>query len=345
MRPGAFFVFHARTGLRVGAVLAAALAGFGVAPYLHAEPVGLWVRQAAAPALGPVPAVAGEGRAAADATGQADWVEAWKAWAVAHASGAAWPGTATLQVAAAAPETSQPAISSDLSAPARQPSNPAWQSGRTPARGPMVAIYHTHTSEMYRMPGFSPSDPLEYHRFGTVDTGVVRVGDALAQTLDALGVSVVHVTTIHDYPKFDLAYARSRETVRALVERYPSLRLIIDLHRDAPQEDNALVTSVDGAEAAQVAIVIGTGSGGPQARANLVAARALANALDARFPGVFRRVMERPGRTYNQEVHPGAVLIEIGSYRTDEGAAIRTARLLAQAIADVLLARPSARDA
>lgn len=147
----------------------------------------------------------------------------------------------------------------------------------------------------------------------------------------------MHDATLHDTPDFTAAYARSLQTARALAARYPSLRLLIDLHRDAPQEGGALSTSVDGEEVARIAIVVGTGEGGREGARNMAVARLLADELELRFPGVLRRIIAQPGRRYNQQVHPGALLVEIGSYRSREEAALRTARLLAQAIAAMLL--------
>lgn len=206
-----------------------------------------------------------------------------------------------------------------------------------------VAVYHTHASEMYRTGSFAPEDPEAYHRFGTPDTGVVRVGARLVRALNEYGIPAVHVTTLHDTPDFRDAYARSLETARALVRRYPSLRLLIDLHRDAPQEGGELLASVEGEEVARIAIVVGSGDGGREGAPNLQAARLLAQELDLRFPGLLRRIMVHPGRRYNQQVHPGALLVEIGSYRSREEAALRAARLLAQAVAAMLLSHPFPR--
>ena len=215
---------------------------------------------------------------------------------------------------------------------------PAPLAGRALRRpGVKVAIYHTHTSEMYRRPDFQPQRPEEYHRFGSTETGVVRVGRALAAALEELGVPAVHVTTIHDYPDHAAAYARSRQTVEDLVARYPDLVLLLDVHRDAPQEGGGLMALVDGEDVARIALVVGTGPDGRSNAANLAMARRLAAVAERQFPGWMRRIITVPGRHYNQHLHPGALLVEVGSYRTWEAAAVRGARLLALVVAEVVL--------
>ncbi len=202
-----------------------------------------------------------------------------------------------------------------------------------------VAIYHTHTSEEYAPPGGQGGQVASYHRFGTPQTGIVRVGRALAESLRRLGVPTVHVEAVHDYPDYPMAYARSRETVRSLIERYPELELLIDLHRDAPQDGDSLVARVGGREVARVALVVGRGPLSPLPAPNRGIAEELARVADSRFPGLMRRILEVSGRTYNQDLHPAALLVEIGSYRTDERAAVRAAQLLAEVIAETLRRR------
>lgn len=220
------------------------------------------------------------------------------------------------------------------------PAGPAWERIPRAARY-LVAIYHTHTSEEYAGPESRDVDGGPYHRFGTSETGIVRVGRALAEALRRLGIPTLHIQAVHDYPDYRTAYARSRETVRSLVERYPELQLIIDLHRDAPQEGGYLVTQVDGREVARIALVVGAGGRREAPLPNRLMAEELTRVADSRFPGLMRRILEVAGRTYNQDLHPGSLLVEIGSYRTDEQAAVRAARLLAVVIAEALRRRAS----
>lgn len=204
--------------------------------------------------------------------------------------------------------------------------------------GPLVAIYHSHTSEMYRTDFFAPAHPDEYHRFNATDTGIVLVGEALAARLRGYGIGVVHSRRIHDWPVHALAYRRSRETVQQLIERYPTLRIILDVHRDSPE---GLTAVVAGRPVGRVMIVIGSGEEGrvgpnPTWRENLALARGLEAIMNHRYPGLHRRTWVRRDARFNQDLHPGMLLLEIGSYDTHIDEALMAAQLVADAIAEWL---------
>ena len=61
----------------------------------------------------------------------------------------------------------------------------------------------------------------------------VRVGDALAEALEAYGLHVLHCTTLFDYPDYTGAYTRSGAAVEEYLAAYPGIRIVIDLQRDA----------------------------------------------------------------------------------------------------------------
>jgi len=207
--------------------------------------------------------------------------------------------------------------------------------------GPLVGIYHSHTSEMYRTDDFFPPHPHDYHRFGTPDTGIVRVGEALAERLRAYGIGVVHSRRVHDAPVHALAYRRSRETVQEMLDRFPTLEIILDVHRDAPE---GLTAVVAGETVGQVLLLVGTGEqarglSNPHWQRNLALARELEAVMEQRFPGLHRRTWVRPDARFNQDLHPGMLLVEIGSYDTHLDEAVAAARLLGDALAETLWRR------
>ena len=115
---------------------------------------------------------------------------------------------------------------------------------------PQVLIVHTHTTESYEPYQRSYYDAEYPFRTRDPDYNMTRVGDALAQKLAEHGISVLHDGTIHDYPAYTGAYDRSEVTIRAALEEYPSIKVIIDLHRDA-------ISSADGSRTAPVAEING----------------------------------------------------------------------------------------
>lgn len=197
-----------------------------------------------------------------------------------------------------------------------------------------VLIYHTHTSEMYRTDTFAPPNPQDYHLFNTTETGIVAVGRAMKNHLEQLGIPTCHLTNVHDWPSHPRAYIEARATVEQFLRRHPHVDIVLDVHRDAPA---GLVTTIGGRRAAQIAFVLGTHSrmhpGWPE---NAAFGRALADLLEERFPGLFRRIIERPESRLNQDLHPRSILVEIGSYDTSLDEALVSAELFAEVVADML---------
>lgn len=197
-----------------------------------------------------------------------------------------------------------------------------------------VLIYHTHTSEMYRTDTFAPSSPDEYHVFNTADTGIVRVGRAIKDHLELFGIPTCHLTNVHDWPSHPRAYIEARTTVEQFLRNNPHVDVVLDVHRDAPP---GLVAAVGGRRAAQLAFVVGTHPGmHPGWPENVAFSRAMAALIEERFPGLFRRVIERPDSRLNQDLHPRAILVEVGSYDTHLAEALVSAEMLAEIIADML---------
>lgn len=198
---------------------------------------------------------------------------------------------------------------------------------------PLVAVLHTHPSEMYRTDEFAPRNPHDYHRFDTADTGVVRVGARVVDILwNEYGIPAVHDTTLHNTPCHNCAYAESRVTAQELIRNYPTLEYMFDIHRDGAVEVSMLA-SVDDETVAQLALAVGRGHN--QWTRNLTAAEGIAELFNEAYPGVFRRILHLDHR-YNQDLHPRFLIIEMGNYYDHEQFALRTAEILAEVIAKAL---------
>ncbi len=205
--------------------------------------------------------------------------------------------------------------------------------------GPKVLIVHTHGSEAYTMPAGQEYEPSGDSRTTDCAYNVVRVGDELARTLEEAGIGVVHDPTLHDYPEYSGAYGRSLAAVETAMAEYPSLSLVLDIHRDAISDVDGtpykVVSSVAGVNAAQMSFIIGTDGGGLEHggwQENLKLAAALQQRLLDRFPSLMRPISVRDSR-YNQHVSPGALLVEMGAAGNSLDEALLSARLLGQAIA------------
>lgn len=178
---------------------------------------------------------------------------------------------------------------------------------------PTILIYHTHTTEAYTPTAENPYKASSSYRTREQDKSVVAVGEALKQALEAYGYVVLHDTTDHEPPKLATAYERSEVTMAAYREKYPSLELFIDLHRDASSDTTDYVL-VNGQPTAKAMCVVGKGEKydiKPDFDSNLALAQAFTDSLNTQTKGLGRQVRIKPGR-YNQHISSHCLLLEVG---------------------------------
>ena len=136
---------------------------------------------------------------------------------------------------------------------------------RAEGDGPQVLIVHTHGSESYTPDAAFPYTPTENERTTDTRYNVVRVGDELQKVLEQNGVQAVHIREIFDSPAYSGSYDRSLAAIEDALAEYPTIQVVIDLHRDSILTDDgeAYKTSctIDGEEMAQLMFVVGTDAG------------------------------------------------------------------------------------
>ena len=209
--------------------------------------------------------------------------------------------------------------------------------------GPQILIIHTHGSEAYTPDGTDIYEPSD-NNTRTLDENynMVRVGDEMERVFTELGLSVVHDTTLYDYPRYSGAYDRSAEAVKNYLEQYPTIKIVLDVHRDAlVGEDGTVykaVTRIDGVDTAQVMLVLGSSEGGehPSWMENLALACRLQESMNNLYPTLARPMTMRSSR-YNQQLSTGSVLVEVGTHGNTLQEALAAARLFARSAGQVLL--------
>ena len=194
---------------------------------------------------------------------------------------------------------------------------------------PQVIIYHTHSSESYQ-----PYTESNFHR--QEEAGTVReVGGVMTSELNRLGISVVHDKTIHDSPSYNESYDRSLETVTALMEKYPTAEVIIDLHRDAAAYTGNVgeTMMIDGDKTAKYKLVVG------QNNDNYSQLMSFANkvnaAADKLYPGFSGRIIEKEYR-YNEYIADKYLLLEVGNNQNNIKEVRKTGIYFARVLAEVL---------
>lgn len=211
----------------------------------------------------------------------------------------------------------------------------------TPAQdGPDILIYHSHATEAYTMDGTDMYEESDSYRTLNTEQNMVRVGTEMTKILEDSGLEVIHDTTLYDYPDYNDAYNRSSQAVKETLDKCPSIRLVIDVHRDAlVAGDGTIYKTVAGSveNCAQVMMVMGTDTLGqthPNWRVNLSLATSIQKALADKWSTLARPIALRTSR-FNQHYSTGCLLVEIGSHGNTLQEAIIAGRLYARTIADL----------
>lgn len=211
------------------------------------------------------------------------------------------------------------------------------------SQSPIVLIIHTHGTEAYSEDGafyFKGED--NYARTGDAGKSVVAVGAQMSEILNKNGIPTAHCTVMHDSVQYKDSYARAEETVKKYLAEYPTIKLVIDIHRDSIVRSTGElvrpVTSIDGEAAAQVMCVVGSdwaGDACPNWENNLSLALKLRESLNEKHGNICRPVFLK-GNTYNQELAEYSLLIEVGSSGNSLEEALRSASATAEALVTLI---------
>ena len=200
---------------------------------------------------------------------------------------------------------------------------------------PAVLILHTHTTESYTQ-GREPY--VETSDYRTLDEGynMLSIGARVEQILEENGICVLQDRNLHDYPSYNGSYTDARKSIADYLEKYPTIRLVLDLHRDASggAEQLRTLARVDGEPSAQLMLVMGTDAAGQAHenwQENFHLALKLQAQLERQVPGITRPTILRAQR-FNQDLSPGALLVEVGAAGNTHPEALRAAEELAKAI-------------
>ncbi len=199
------------------------------------------------------------------------------------------------------------------------------------AEEPTVLILHTHATESYTRRGEAYKETSPWR---TLDENynMLSIGAHLASLLEAQGISVLQDREFHDYPSYNGSYIHARKSLESYLEDYPSIQLVLDLHRDASEGENGqlrTIAKVNGIPSAQLMLVLGTNH--ERYEDNLSLALKLHAQLETLHPGIMRPLQLRSQR-FNQDLSSGALLVEVGAAGNSHGEALQAAEALAQAI-------------
>lgn len=198
---------------------------------------------------------------------------------------------------------------------------------------PQILIYHTHAGETYVN---SPTG--NYHSYDK-ENATLEIGALLTQELNKRGRGVVHNTTYHDMPEFTGAYSRSLKTIENMKQRYKSIDIIIDLHRDGrditsekAKKDfhDSCTTNINGEQLAKFLFVVGEKS--ENYSSNLKLAKEITAFAESKYPGITRPVVKKPKAKFNQYKSNHPLLIEVGGNANTTEEAKASVKYIAEVI-------------
>ena len=204
--------------------------------------------------------------------------------------------------------------------------------------GPQVLIVHTHTTESFSEKTYNKGAP---DRNIDETKNITAVGVAMERVFKENGIEVIHDKTVHDYPSYNSAYQSAAATINKNLEKYKSLKVVLDVHRDGiTREDGTkvkLVTDLNGEKIAQIMLVVGTDTNLPHEKWQenfKFASKIQAKGVEM-YPTLMRPIDLRKER-FNEQLTTGSLIIEVGSNGNTIEEAIKGGENIAEIISIVL---------
>ncbi len=208
--------------------------------------------------------------------------------------------------------------------------------------GAEVLIVHTHGSEAY-----SPSDGNIYEEsdhYRTLDKNynVVKIGSILEEELEKKNITVTHDETLYDYPNYNDSYSNAAAGIFSAVEKNENIKIVIDLHRDAMEDEDGTVyktiADIGDTPCAQIMLVVGTNGSGlshDKWEENLSFALKIQSVMNEKYPTLARPLNITKYR-YNQHATTGSIIVEVGCNGNTLTEASNAIKYFADCLAEVL---------
>ena len=129
---------------------------------------------------------------------------------------------------------------------------------------------------------------------------------------------------------FSRSYDATRSFATSTLEEYENLDLIIDLHRDALPRNLSIVT-IEEKTYARVMFVMNSNNA-----PNMTLAKRLDNKVKELYPGLSRGIYTKNSSSFNQDIHPNIILLELGGQHNTVSEVLNTIDALVEVIKEVL---------
>ena len=197
-------------------------------------------------------------------------------------------------------------------------------------KDPIVYIYNTHQLESYNK---------EIYEDYNITPNVMMASYILRENLNNKKINtIVETGNIKDFLNtngwdYSYSYKASRYYVKDALEKYPNLKLIIDLHRDSVDKKTTSVT-INKKKYAKVLFVVGLEH--KNYKQNLETATKLNDIINKKYPNLSRGILKKEGKyvngIYNQDLNKNIVLIEFGGVENNIEEVMNTSIAISEVI-------------
>lgn len=199
---------------------------------------------------------------------------------------------------------------------------------------PIVYIYNSHQTESYSK---------TYLEAYNITPNVLMASYLLKEKLDKLNVpTIVEESNISEFLRINNwvykdSYKASRFYLLDTMNKYPSVRLFIDLHRDSLSKSKSTV-NINGKECAKIMFVVGKEH--ENYNKNLELANNLNDRITAQYPSLSRGISLKSGSgvngIYNQDLSSNIILLELGGNENNITEVLNTIDIISNIIKEYI---------
>lgn len=184
---------------------------------------------------------------------------------------------------------------------------------------------------------------MEYMEDYNINPTVLTASYMIQERLNKMGINtIVEENSISDYlkendMKYYQSYEASRHYLLNTMEKYDSIKLYLDIHRDAISHEYSTV-NINDLECAKIMFVVGLEH--DNYLTNRENAKHLNDMIKSKYPTLTRGVIEKEGKNvngiYNQDLGSNIMLIEIGGNYNNINEVLNTIDLITPIIGEYI---------
>lgn len=199
---------------------------------------------------------------------------------------------------------------------------------------PKVYLYNTHQGETYSK---------EYLENSNINPTILMATLMFKDKLENININtLVEESDILEYMKKNnynhaKSYIASRYFLSNTINKYNSIQLYIDVHRDAALK-NVTTTNINNKACARILFVVGLENS--NYKKNLDTTNKINNMIKSKYPTLTRGIMKKEGYgvngVYNQDLNDNIILLELGGNNNNIDEVSNTLDLIVPIIGEYL---------